>query len=131
MPIKIGLLTRPSIKNILQKPIITDTAYLKFRNDNLNTIKGITYVIVPNNDTSADTSASDDTSADTSNENNIKVSNIQQKEYIINISNFETLVNPANEIFYTQNTFYETSVKPNVYERTMHKRTWALSNRFL
>ena len=100
-------------------------------NDNLNTIKGITYVIVPNNDTSADTSASDDTSADTSNENNIKVSNIQQKEYIINISNFETLVNPANEIFYTQNTFYESSVKPNVYERTMHKRTWALSNRFL
>lgn len=91
-------------------------------NDNLNTIKGITYVIVPNNDI---------TSADTSAETNIKVSNIQQKEYIINISNFETLVNPANEIFYTQNTFYDTTLKPNVYERTIHKQTWALSNRFL
>jgi hypothetical protein len=104
-------------------------------NDNLNTINEITYVIVPNNDTTSETTS--ETTNETSNittnilENNIKVSNIQQKEYIINISNFKTFVNPANEIFYTQNTFYDSSVTANLYEKTIHKKTWGLNNRFI
>ena len=98
-------------------------------NDNLNNITELAYIIVPNNDTIADTTT--DTTTDTSNENNIKVSNIQQKEYIINISNFKTFVNPANEVFYTQNTFYESTVTPNLLEKREHRKTWALNSRFL
>ncbi len=53
------------------------------------------------------------------------------KEYMINISKFRTFVNPANEIFYTQNTFYDTKLRPNVYENTLHKKRWGLQNNFL
>ena len=96
-------------------------------NDNLNNIHEIEYVIVPN-------TTSDETSSETNdgtNTNNIKVSTIEQKEYLINISNFRTFVNPANEIFYTQNTFYKSTLTPKLYETTIHKKKWSMSNRFL
>lgn len=96
-------------------------------NDNLNNIHELEYVIVPN--TTLDETSSE--TNDGTNTNSIKVSTIEQKEYIINISNFRTFVNPANEIFYTQNTFYNSLLKPKLYETTIHKKTWSLSNRFL
>ena len=96
-------------------------------NDNLNNIHELEYVIVPN--TTLDETSSE--TNDGTNTNSIKVSTIEQKEYIINISNFRTFVNPANEIFYTQNTFYNSLLTPKLYETTIHKKTWSLSNRFL
>ena len=96
-------------------------------NDNLNNIHELEYVIVPN--TTLDETSSE--TNDGTNTNSIKVSTIEQKEYIINISNFRTFVNPANEIFYTQNTFYNSLLIPKLYETTIHKKTWSLSNRFL
>jgi len=96
-------------------------------NDNLNTINELSYVIIPN-------TLNDETSNVINNgtiNNNIKVSTIEQKEYMINISNFRTFVNPANEIFYTQNTFYNSMLSPKVYEKTIHRKRWSLSNRFL
>ena len=96
-------------------------------NDNLNNIHEIEYVIVPN-------TTLDETSSETNddiNTNSIKVSTIEQKEYLINISNFRTFVNPANEIFYTQNTFYKSTLTPKLYETTIHKKKWSMGNRFL
>ena len=96
-------------------------------NDNLNNIHEIEYVIVPN--TTLDETSSE--TNDGTNTNSIKVSTIEQKEYLINISNFRTFVNPANEIFYTQNTFYKSTLTPKLYETTIHKKKWSMSNRFL
>ena len=96
-------------------------------NDNLNNIHEIEYVIVPN--TTLDETSSE--TNDGTNTNNIKVSTIEQKEYLINISNFRTFVNPANEIFYTQNTFYKSTLTPKLYETTIHKKKWSMGNRFL
>jgi len=96
-------------------------------NDNLNNIHEVEYVIEPNTNI-------DETSNETNDgtiKNIIKVSTIEQKEYMINISNFRTLVNPANEIFYTQNTFYNSLLTPKLYETTIHKKTWSLTSRFL
>lgn len=89
-------------------------------NDNLNNINEISYTIALNTTSNENTSEN----------NKIKVSSIEQKEYMINISDFRTLVNPANEIFYTQNTFYNSSLVPKLYEHTIHKKTWSLHNRF-
>lgn len=96
-------------------------------NDNLNNINEISYTIALN--TTSNENTSENTNENTS-ENNMKVSSIEQKEYMINISDFRTLVNPANEIFYTQNTFYNPSLVPKLYEHTIHKKTWSLHNRF-
>jgi len=96
-------------------------------NDNLNNIHELEYVIEPN-------TTIDETGNETNDgtiKNNIKVSTIEQKEYMINISNFRTFVNPANEIFYTQNTFYNSLLTPKLYETSVHKKTWSLSSRFL
>jgi len=56
-----------------------------------------------------------------------KISSIHQNEYIININNFRTLVNPANEIFYNQNTFYNSSLIPNIYENNVRQSRWSLN----
>jgi len=103
--------------------------YLKKNlNDNLNSLHEINYTIVPNNEHSTENNTLTD---DSTIKNIIKVSTIEQKEYMINISNFRTFVNPANEIFYTQNTFYDTKLRPNVYENTLNKKRWGLQNNFL
>jgi hypothetical protein len=96
-------------------------------NDNLNNIHELEYVIEPN--TTIDEIGNE--TNDGTIKNSIKVSTIEQKEYMINISNFRTFVNPANEIFYTQNTFYNSLLTPKLYETSVHKKTWSLSSRFL
>jgi hypothetical protein len=105
--------------------------YLKKNlNDNLINLYDINYIIVPNNETEASTE--NITLTDDSKIKNInKVSTIEQKEYMINISNFRTFVNPANEIFYTQNTFYDSKLKPNVHETNEHRKRWGLQTNFL
>ena len=96
-------------------------------NDNLNNIHELEYIIEPN--TSLDEPSSE--TNDGTIRNSIKISTIEQKEYMINISNFRTFVNPANEIFYTQNTFYNSLLTPKLYETAIHRKTWSLSSRFL
>jgi hypothetical protein len=104
--------------------------YLKKNfNDNLNSLHEINYIIVPNNESSTSTENNVLTHDNTI--KNIKVSTIEQKEYMINISNFRTFVNPANEIFYTQNTFYDGTLKPKVHETNEHRKRWGLQNNFL
>ena len=101
-------------------------------NDNLNNITELDYTIVPNYDYNTENKIV--TSNETSNstlKNNIKISTIEQKEYMINISNFKTYVNPANEMFYTQNTFYNSTVTPNLLEKREHRKIWGLHSRFL
>ena len=92
-------------------------------NDNLSNIHDLDYVIVPN-------TVRDEENNGTI-QNIIKVSTIEQKEYMINISAFTTFINPANEIFYTQNTFYNSTLMPQLYETTTHKKMWSLNSRFL
>jgi len=99
-------------------------------NDNLNSLREINYVIVPNNEDEPSTENNTLTDDNTI-KNIIKVSTIEQKEYMINISNFTTFVNPANEIFYTQNTFYDSRLKPNMHETTEHRKRWGLQTNFL
>jgi len=99
-------------------------------NDNLNSLREINYVIVPNNED--EPSTENNTLTDDSTIKNInKVSTIEQKEYMINISNFTTFINPANEVFYTQNTFYDSRLKPNVHETNEHRKRWGLQTNFL
>jgi hypothetical protein len=98
-------------------------------NDNLSNIHDLDYIIVPNTISNINNETTNEIINETT--NNIKVSTIEQREYMINISHFKTYVNPANEIFYTQNTFYESKLTPKVYEKMIHKQTWALSNRFI
>ena len=87
-------------------------------NDNLNNIHELSYIIVPNYEF--------DTEIDSEFKNNNKISNIEQKEYMINISNFRTFIDPANEIFYTQNTFYNPMLKSNVHETNERRKRWGL-----
>ena len=96
-------------------------------NDNLNNIHELEYIIEPNTTLDEPSSETNDGTI----RNIIKISSIEQKEYMINISNFRTFVNPANEIFYTQNTFYNSLLTPKLYETAIHRKTWSLSNRFL
>jgi hypothetical protein len=107
-----------------------DNYVKKNLNDNLNSLHEINYIIVPNNETEPNTE--NNILTDDSKIKNVnKVSTIEQKEYMINISNFRTFVNPANEIFYTQNTFYDSTLKPNVYENTLNRKRWGLQTNFL
>jgi hypothetical protein len=107
-----------------------DNYIKKNLNDNLNSLHEINYIIVPNNET--EPSTENNTLTDDSKIKNVnKVSTIEQKEYMINISNFRTFVNPANEIFYTQNTFYDSRLKPNVHETNEHRKRWGLQTNFL
>ena len=95
-----------------------DKYIMKNLNDNLNNIHGLNYIIVPNYEF--------DTEIDSEFKNNNKISNIEQKEYMINISNFRTFIDPANEIFYTQNTFYNPMLKSNVHETNERRKRWGL-----
>jgi hypothetical protein len=107
-----------------------DNYVKKNLNDNLNSLHEINYIIVPNNETEPNTE--NNTLTDDSKIKNVnKVSTIEQKEYMINIYNFRTFVNPANEIFYTQNTFYDSRLKPNVHETNEHRKRWGLQTNFL
>jgi hypothetical protein len=107
-----------------------DNYVKKNLNDNLNSLHDISYIIVPNNET--EPSTENNILTDDSKIKNVnKVSTIEQKEYMINISNFRTFVNPANEIFYTQNTFYDSTLKPNVHETNEHRKRWGLQTNFL
>ena len=107
--------------------------YLKANlNDNLNSLHDINYIIVPNNESSTENTTLTDTETNNGKiKNTIKVSTIEQKEYMINISNFTTFVNPANEIFYTQNTFYNPTLQPKVHETREHRKRWGLQANFL
>ena len=81
--------------------------------DNLNSIYELNYNIENNNISQGETSN--------------KISSIYQNEYIINIANFRTLINPANEIFYNQNTFYDSKLRPNIYENNVKRSRWGLN----
>jgi hypothetical protein len=83
--------------------------------DNLNSIYELNYSIESNNILQSQ-------SIET-----YKISYIPQNEFIINIVNFRTLVNPANEIFYNQNTFYDTGLRPNIYEENTRRSRWGLT----
>ena len=83
--------------------------------DNLNSIYELNYSIENNN-------ILESQSIET-----YKISYIPQNEFIINIVNFRTLVNPANEIFYNQNTFYDTGLRPNIYEENTRRSRWGLT----
>ena len=89
--------------------------------DNLSNIYELDYNIENNLTEYAD--AADAADANTSSN---KISSIYQKEYIININQFRTLVNPANEIFYNQNTFYNKMLRPNMYENSVRRTRWGL-----
>jgi hypothetical protein len=107
-----------------------DNYVKKNLNDNLINLHDISYIIVPNNETEPNTE--NNILTDDSKIKNVnKVSTIEQNEYMINISNFRTFVNPANEIFYTQNTFYDSTLKPNVHETNEHRKRWGLHTNFL
>ena len=103
---------------------------IKNLNDNLNSLHEINYIIVPNNESSTSTE-NNTLTTDSTIIKTIKVSAIEQKEYMINISNFKTFVNPANEVFYTQNTFYDSRLQPKVHETRQHRKRWGLQNNFL
>lgn len=83
--------------------------------DNLNSIYELNYSIENNN-------ILESQSIET-----YKISYIPQNEFIINIVNFRTLVNPANEIFYNQNTFYDSGLRPNIYEENTRRSRWGLT----
>ena len=87
--------------------------------DNLSNITELTYTI--NNDLNNDLKNDD---------LNNKISHKLQNEYLINITNFKTLINPANEIFYTQNTFYNARLASNAYETSLSRSRWNLKNNF-
>jgi len=84
-------------------------------NDNLSNITELTYSI--DNDLNND-------------DLNNKISHKLQNEYLINITNFKTLINPANEIFYTQNTFFNAKLAGNAYETSLRRSRWNLKNNF-
>jgi hypothetical protein len=81
--------------------------------DNLNSIYELDYSIEHNNNLQSEAT--------------YKISYIPQNEFIINIVNFRTLVNPANEIFYNQNTFYDSGLRPNIYEDNVRRSRWGLT----
>jgi hypothetical protein len=85
--------------------------------DNLSNIYELDYSIENNNVNNVNV-LEDETSN--------KISSIYKNEYIININNFRTLVNPANEIFYSQNTFYNAKLRPNIYEKNINRSRWSL-----
>ena len=84
--------------------------------DNLANIYELNYVIENN--------YASDTNTDTQDTTSNKISSISQNEYIIKIINFRTFVNPANEIFYNQNTFYDMKLIPDKYEKSVTRNRW-------
>lgn len=86
--------------------------------DNLNSIYELDYSIEHSNNLQSEVSQSEAIN---------KISYIPQNEFIINIVNFRTLVNPANEIFYNQNTFYDSGLRPNIYEDNVRRSRWGLT----
>ena len=92
--------------------------------DNLNSISELNYIIISNNDVNNDNVNNDNIN----NFNNI--SGKFQKEYMINIKLFRTLINPANELFYSQNTFYNAKLENNRFNRLNTQKRWSLNNNF-
>jgi hypothetical protein len=91
--------------------------------DNLNSIYELDYSIENNNILQSEASQSEAIISEAT----YKISYIPQNEFIINIVNFRTLVNPANEIFYNQNTFYDSGLRPNIYEDNVRRSRWGLT----
>ena len=79
--------------------------------DNLSDIKELKYNITKNNN------------------NSLKFSN--NNDYLINITNFMTNINPDNEVFYKQNVSEISHLKPYVYEKNNSRMRWALNRNFL
>ena len=75
--------------------------------DNLDTINDLKYTIEPNVENSTFT---------------------PDNQYMINITKFNTLINPANEVFYNQNTFYNSRLRPFQYERNINNDRWSIKN---
>lgn len=94
--------------------------------DNLNSISELNYIIINNN---ISTFNNNDVNNDNVNTFN-NISGKFQKEYMINIKLFKTLINPANELFYTQNTFYTSRLEPNRFNRLNSQKRWSLNNNF-
>ena len=97
--------------------------------DNLDKIYELNYTIanhITSNDAHNDPHNDPHNDATNHANDTNKLTLIHQKEYIINIEHFRTLVNPANEIFYNQNTFYAKKLLPNVYENSVRRSRWGL-----
>ena len=74
-------------------------------NDNLSDIKNLDYSIVPNKEFS--------------NINN-------ENEFMININNFDSLINPRREDFYVQDISKSAKLKTNVLEKQRIKEQWSM-----
>ena len=97
--------------------------------DNLEQICELEYDIEPTSTNKIDTDISNDTETENSHDNAL-TNRAHICEYMINISKFKTLINPANEVFYSQNTFYNTKLKKNVYEKSEARKRWGMQNFF-
>ena len=75
-------------------------------NDNLSDIKNLDYTIVPNEEFS--------------NINN-------ENEFMININNFDTLINPRSEDFYVQDISKSAKLKTNVLEKQRSREQWSMN----
>lgn len=87
------------IDNRTPKNYINKTLY-----DNLDTINEIDYKITSLSETPY-----------------LNSNTISYNQYIIDINNFRTLVNPNNKLMYNQNTFYDSKLHPNVLEKLNKK----------
>ena len=104
-----------NIINFLGSPIkLVDnkdpSKYIKKQfNDNLNTIKNLKYNI----------------------ENNIEnVNDNKSNEFIINITNFETLLDPLSGQYYKKDVSVNTNLEVNYLEKIQTRKKWSL-NRFM
>ena len=102
-------------KNIIQLfdskfRLINNREPSKYKNnafiDNLNSISNLEYNI----------------------EQNIKSSNIfsNSNEFIIHINEFNTLINPNNEIFYKQDILLNSKLYLNQYEKLLNTNKWSM-----
>jgi hypothetical protein len=97
--------------------------------DNLEQIHELEYDIEPTSTNKIDTDISNDTETENLQDSTI-TNRLHGCEYMINISKFKTLINPANEVFYSQNTFHNTKLKKNVYEKSETRKRWGMQNFF-
>ena len=110
----------------------------KQTNDNLNTITNLNYTIV-NNDANSNDAKSNDANSNDANSNDAnsndanKVSNIEQNEYIIDIHQFQTLLNVNSNTYYTQNVLEQSSILPKraitIVKRDVKPR-WLLNKNY-
>jgi hypothetical protein len=90
--------------------------------DNLDKISELEYNI--------ESVSTKNTQEDEDAQNDMEIQEDARREYMINITNFKTFINPANEIFYSQNTFFHAKLKKNQYEKTVTRERWALNKFF-